>query len=332
MSKKQKPETMRIAYKYRAYCDTPVRENAIKWMLDMATVWNSALKERQDSYKASLEDDKIKPVNHKFAQYHQVDRKRHPELKHINIIALQSVLSRLHDSYKSFFALIKKDPAARPPREKQIHRVIELGIINQLPFGWSLDKNKLDVKNIGQFNIHLHRPIVGNIKTVTISISRGKWYVCFSCEVRLPIFPDKKKKNKIRLSFGDNIFVKDNSGHTIMHPHFYFYDIEKLRRLSRALSRKKKGSNNRRKARYTLGKWHERIANKRKYFVESVVNYYLNLYDIIEVPKLPLKQKITQADASHKAMDLCDAAYGMLIQKLKFGSLKLGKEVVEYAT
>ncbi len=298
----------------------------------MANVWNAALKERVESYAASQKDTAIKPVNHKFGQYHHIDRKSHPEYNAVNILALQAVLSRLHDSYKSFFVLIKKDPTARPPREKGLHRVIELGIINKKPFGWLLEGDRLTVKGLGTFRLRLHRPVEGTIKTVTITFRNGFWYVCFSCQVQFPVVPQPhENQKKIRLFFEPYLFIKDSQGQTIEHPRFYHTEIERLRRLSRALSRKKKGSKNRKKARHTLGKWHEHIKNKRKYFLESVANRYIQQYDVIEIPKLPLKQTIQQAATSSQTMRLCDAAYGIFCSKLKFAAQKSGRQIIEYA-
>jgi hypothetical protein len=144
-------KTIRTAYKYRAYCDRDTRQKALKWMTDLAGVWNAALDERQTSYEEFKQNPEIKPVDHKFAQYHHVSRQRHPELSHINIITLQAVLAKLHDSYKSFFALTKKDDTARPPRSKYVYRILEFGRISDNPFGWILNGHVLSIKGIGKY-------------------------------------------------------------------------------------------------------------------------------------------------------------------------------------
>lgn len=325
------PNIIRTAFKYRAYCNKTTQSQAIFWMVCMANVWNAALEERQKSFEVSKNDPSIKPINHKFGQYHQVKRSEHPEFGHINILALQATLAKLHDSYRSFFALTKKDPLSRPPKEKGIHRIIELGRVADKPFGWTFEGNILSINGLGRFKLRLHRPVEGKIKTVTVSLKAGKWYVCFSCEVILPIFPERKKRRCVKLFFEDNIFIRDSTGNVIEHPRFYFSEIDRLRRLSRSLSRKKKGSKNRKKAKYTLTKWHEHIAHKRKYFLESIACYYTKRFDLIEIPKMPLKQKIMQSTTSRKAMTMCDSAYGLFTSILKHSGKKNGVEIMEYA-
>lgn len=313
------------AYKFRCYPTAATAKHSIRMMKSFADIWNAGLKERQDSFAASKENPEVKPVNSYYAQYHLIRKREHPEYSHYNAQCMQSVLAKLDSSYKSFFKLIKKDSTARPPKEMGFYRVLEFR-----QSGWKLNGNNLLIDTLGKFKIKMHRPIEGKIKTVSIRTENRKWYVCFSCEV-----PECDKKpvlnGSVKIGFENGLFLFDSEGGKIQHPEFYFTAIDELRRLGRSLSRKVKGSNNRKSARYTLKKWHERIANKRDYFLWQIANDYCNKYQTIEVPKLPLKEKIQQATTSRKAMKLCDAAYGLFIEKLKQKSEKNGNIIAEYA-
>ncbi len=326
MTTEGKPILLRQSYKYYAECNKGTRRRIIRTMVAFAKIWNNGLKDRQGTYAESLKNPEVKPVNSYYSQYHLIRKREHPEYSRFTAQAMQDVLAKLDGSYKSFFDLIKKDPSARPPKEKGIHRCLTYS-----QSGWKLEGNDLVLKNIGRLKLKLHRSIEGNIKTVSITLNKGKFYVCFSCE--LPPVPvvAKEHPKTVRLSFEDNLFIKDSEGEIVKHPEFYFTEIERLRKMSRSLSRKEKGSKNRKKAKYTLQKWHTHIANKRKYFIEEIANDYVSQFDVIEVPKLPLKQKIMQATTSRKAMSLCDAAYGLFVSFLKHCAKKNGKTIVEYA-
>lgn len=313
-----------ICYKFRAYPKISTQKRMIRTMLKMAEIWNAALKERKDSFAESQENPEIKPVNSHFKQYHLIRKREHPEYKDLDAQSMQDVLVKLDGSYKSFFKLIKKDSLARPPKEKNFHPVL---VYSQS--GWSVDGNLLNLRNIGSLKMRLHREICGTVKTVTVRLKNRKWYVCFSCEI--PEHPVPKACGKeVTIKFESGCFLNDGL-RTVKHPEFYFESIDDLRRLSRSLSRKQKGSKNRKRAKYLLNKHHERVASKRLYFLHDLANWYVHRYGIIYLPKLPLKEKIMQATTSRQAMKLCDAAYGIFCGLVKQKAEKNGVSVLEYA-
>lgn len=325
--KEDKPKILRRAYKFRAYPNRGTYDRAIRAMVVYAVnIWNPALEERQTTYYESLEDASVKPINSYYSQYHHIRGREHPELSEFDAQSKQDVLVKLDGSFKSFWALIKKDPTARPPRTRGIHRCL---VYRQT--GWALVGNILHVRGIGKFRLRLHRPIIGKIKTVTVTKPGGgpQWYVSFSCTLG-PVPQKTSGKKAVRIVVEPDLFIRDTRGLRTSHPRFYFTEIETLRRLSRALSRKKKGSRNRKKAKYTLNKWHKRIAAKRRYFLWHLANYYINNFDIIEIPAMPVKS-ILQQTTSAKAQRLCDAAYSIFFGMLKQKASEKGKIVEEYA-
>ncbi|MFW6024997.1 MAG: RNA-guided endonuclease InsQ/TnpB family protein [Candidatus Woesearchaeota archaeon] len=325
IKKKVIKTTVWRAYKYRVYPNKETAKKALEVMKTYAYIWNNALRERKENYKARQKDKNIKPIS-AYGQYHLIRKREHPEFQDLNAQSMQCVLSELDSSYKSFFNLTKKDKTARPPKFKEM-----FNSITYTKSGWKIVRNNiLLIKNIGKFRIRLHRPIDGEIKTVNIKLKNKKWYVVFS--IKKTLYRTVKTKNKkVKISFEDYLFLKDNYGNEIKHPQFYFTEIKKLRRLSRALSRKKEGSKNWKKAKYTLQKWHEHISNKRKHFLWHIANEYTKKYDEINVPKVPLKKKIMQSTNSFAAQRLCDAAYGIFVKMLYQKSEENECDIIEYA-
>lgn len=325
MKNKSEIVIVRKSFKYRAYCNKGTRRRAIKVMRFMAQIWNTAIKERWETFKLSKTNDEVKPINSYYGQYHIIRKKDHPEYKSRNAQSMQDVLIKLDGSFKSYFKLHKKDEMAMPPGQKQIHRCL-----TYRNSGWKIEGNNLFISDIGRFKLRLHRPIEGKIKTVSIKLDQGKFYVSFSC-----ILTQKTAKvdvaEAVKIEFADRLFIKDSAGSRIKQPGYYFEEIDRLRRLSRSLSRKMEGSHNRVKDRHKLRKWHRKIAEKRRHFLWSVVNYYINSYQKIIVPKMPLKEKIMHATTSRKAQKICDAAYGIFCSMLKNKAKEKGVIVEEYA-
>src|SRR5437879_5991138 len=49
--------------------------------------------------------------------------------------------------------------------------------------GFRVEGSQVSLAKIGNVKIHLHRPLAGDIKTLTLKHENGKWYACFSCMV-----------------------------------------------------------------------------------------------------------------------------------------------------
>ena len=63
--------------------------------------------------------------------------------------------------------------------------------------------------------------------------------------------------------------------------HFLKREEKKIAKLQRQLSRKKKGSSNRKKQRLKIAKVNERLTNKKESYIHYVVNEILKSYDVV---------------------------------------------------
>lgn len=97
----------------------------------------------------------------------------------------------------------------------------------------------------------------GDIQRATISLDRtGKWHVAISFKINKPL-PRKKKYNKsntVGMDFGSKTAITLSDGSKFNPPDTIKYD-RMICKLQRQLSRKKKGSKRREKARIRLAKW-----------------------------------------------------------------------------
>jgi putative transposase len=80
---------------------------------------------------------------------------------------------------------------------------------------------------VGDVKVVMHRPIEGNIKTVTIQCSASKWYACFSCEVEPQPLPPSPEV--VGLDLGLKTFAVLSTGDP----------IKRQRRMWRGLSARK---------------------------------------------------------------------------------------------
>src|SRR2546430_17641662 len=95
-------------------------------------------------------------------------------------------------------------------------------------------------------NLPWHRPVEGEIKTVTIKRDVNHWYVCFSVERDSVALPESSED--IGMDVGLDSFVALSNGMEIDNPRHLKRGLAHLRRAQRRLSRRKPGSHRRRKA------------------------------------------------------------------------------------
>ena len=213
----------------------------------------------------------------------------------------QNVNKRLETSFKSFFDKRTKYPKFKSKNQYRSFTYPQSGfkLIN--------DK-KIKLSGIGEVRFVYHRAIIGKIKTCTLKLSKtNKWFVIFSVEVEPDNFfetPNNKNTNAVGLDIGIKTFVSLSDGTQIENPKFLVKSFKKIKRAQRKLSRKKKGSHNRKKQIIKLAKLHERVANQRKDFHFQTAHWLVNKYGLIAVEKLSPQFMIKNHKLANAATDI----------------------------
>ena len=129
--------------------------------------------------------------------------------------------------------------------------------------------NRLKVPKLGEVKIHMHRPLQGDPKEVTLVKKASGWYAHISCDIGDT--PKVEPTAAIAVDVGTTHYLTTSEGEKEDNPRWYRQAEGLLRKHSKDLSRKKKGSNRRRKQQHKLALHHERTANKRKDFIGKLV-------------------------------------------------------------
>lgn len=87
--------------------------------------------------------------------------------------------------------------------------------------------------------------------------------------------------NILVLIYGVKDFVITSDGEVFENKHFFKKSENKIKRLQKQLSKKKKGSKNRRKARIRLAKAYETQVNQRRNYIHEIVNVLLRENDYV---------------------------------------------------
>ena len=132
---------------------------------------------------------------------------------------------------------------------------------------WKHDR--LKVPKLGEVKIYMHRPLRGDPKEVTLVKKASGWYAHISCE--LPATPKVEPTDAIAVDMGTTHYLTTSEGEKEDNPRWYRKAEGLLRKHSKDLSRKKKGSNRRQKQQHKLALHQERTTNRRKDFIGKLV-------------------------------------------------------------
>jgi putative transposase len=189
--------------------------------------------------------------------------RRYAWLADYDSMALQQACIDLDKAFKNFF-----EGRARFPRFKRKHgEQSSYHCSGKIGFGedWiQLPKVATRIRAI------IHRPIMGELKSITVSkTATGKYFASILVEDGLAkpepvaVAPEEAI---VGADAGLIDVLTESTGRKTKNPRFLKRAQRNLRRKQKALSRKKKGSKNRAKARLTLAKARERLANSRDDF------------------------------------------------------------------
>ncbi len=166
--------------------------------------------------------------------------------------------------------------------------------------GWKLAQDRKSItftdkhgigrlKMKGTRDLNFHQP--EQIKRVRLIKRADGYYVQFCVQVeRIEVI--KPTHQTIGLDVGLESFYTDSLGNKVENPRFYRTGEQKLKRSQRRVSKKVKGSSNRRKARTKLGRVHLKISRQRKDHAVKLARCVITSNDVVAYEDLRIKNMV----------------------------------------
>ncbi len=198
--------------------------------------------------------------------------------------AIQEITERIDKGYKKFFRHENK----RPPTFKKKRKYKSFTLKGMV--GYKLNGNILTI-NKKHYKLWLSKEIDGDIKTLTVKRDTlGDIYILITLDDYFnPIHTTSGKS--VGMDFGLKTFLTMYDGNVMNKkesPLYFLQSLTMLRLLNKQLSKKKKGSNNRKQAKLNLARLHRKIVNQRRDFFFKLAAG-LSQYDNIFIEDLNLK-------------------------------------------
>jgi putative transposase len=215
-------------------------------------------------------------------------------LSKVDSTALQNSIINMDKAYKNFFRRVKLGEKSGFPKFKSKHNSYQ----SYQSSTAKIKNNKLSLPKIGEIKTKFHRGNISTfkIKTVTVSCEANQYFASINYEDGLEDLKNSNNGKTVAIDMGVKVFAHTSSN-KIINPkkeHDLTKDIAKMIKIQKSLSRKKKGSSNRVKAKRKLAKAHLKIRNKRDDFLHKISNK-LSENQTVKVENLQIKNMSKQA-------------------------------------
>ena len=185
------------------------------------------------------------------------------------------------------------------------------------------DKNGIgSLKLVG--TIPLNQYPKEKIKRVRIVRRADGYYVQFVIDVeRQELAP--YTGSMIGLDVGLTSFLTDSNGEEMESPRFLRKTECRIKKMQRQVSKKQRGSANRRKARTRLGRAHLKVQRQRIDFATKLARALYQSHDLIAYENLQVRNMVK----NHRlAKSISDAAWSLFRQKLEYYARLFGKVAI----
>lgn len=320
-----------------------------KAMLDILgacqRLYNAALEQRRFAYKK-------RGVS--ISRYDQAGelkdlKKVFPEYKAVHSHVLQGTLKRLDLAFQHFFRRVKKGETPGYPRFKPFQRYKGWDY-QQYRKGWWIglvegpkgsEKGAwIKLHGVGQMRMRGSVKVVGGMpKTCTIMHKGGEWYasIVFDYPEGIPE-PEKKGTLAMGVDWGCEKLatLATHNGHStvIPNPRHLKKAEEKLKREHKRLSRKKRGSKNRRKQVRKVARAHRDVTNKRKDGLHKATHRIVKMCALIAVEKLNVKEMTSSGGVYKRGLNksILDTSPAEFHKMLRYKAESAGSQYVEIPT
>jgi len=241
--------------------------------------------------------------------------------------SIQDITDRIDKSYKLFFKKQTKHSPSYKSRYK--YKSFSLKQASYKLF----DDNQIII-NKRKYKYFKSRSTEGEIKLLTIKRDiLGDLYLYIICKVETPE-PIYKSGKTAGIDFGCKQFLTLSDDTTIDNPEYLKNSLNNLKSTQQVLSRKKRGSNNKKKIRKQLSRLYNKITNQRTDFLFKLARKLCYTYDELSVENLDLnsmkesKLDIKQFEKNYHRK-LSDLSYGEFLNILTYYCEKTGKKIVK---
>jgi putative transposase len=309
---------MHVAFRYRLYPDASQRTALAKHFGCARFAYNTALALKIKTWETERKNlsqfdlCKIFPVMRKSEETLW--------LSEVCSHSLQCEMANLDAAYTRFFREKKGFPKFKSKHNDRRSYSTNTGL--------EVGEAHVRLPKIGNVNAVISRPISGRIVKATVSqTATGKYFVSVLCEdgASLPQKSLVTEDGTVGIDLGLTHFCTLSTGEKVHNPRHHKKALARLRRAQRKLSRRIKGSNNRRKQAIRVAAIHEKVANRRRDFHHKLSTRLIRENQAVACETLNVSG---MQKTSRLARSVADAGWTSFVSMLEYKAERQGKTLL----
>lgn len=306
---------VRKGFRYRVYPDDAQVARMARWEGALRFLWNLAHEQR---LMGLARTDKQYPTA--FDQINELTdlRAELPWLADVPRNVCAQLLVELDKAWQRCFKKL-----ARKPRWKRKGRDF-LSLTEPHAKVWRLDGSALRFPKVGSIQIVLHRPLEGKPKSCTIRREGDQWFASVLCELEAAE-PAPRTEPVIALDRGITHLFATSDGRLAENPKPLQRILKRLAHAQRVVSRRKKGSSNREKAKVRVMRLHRKVRRQREHNLHVESARLSKNHGVVVIEKLNVAGMIR----SNLARSIADAGWSTFASMLRYKLAWSGGTLVE---
>lgn len=284
---------MLLAHKIELKCNNKQKTYFAKASGTARKAYNWALNEWQKEYSAGG-----KPTETALRRkLNSIKGEEFPWMLEVTKNAPQMAIIQLGQAFKNFFANRASYPTFR---KKWIDDRFTLSNDQ-----FVVNDSRIRIPRLGWVRMRESLRFTGKIVSATISRAADKWLVSITVDMPEKLIP-RANDNQVAvgIDLGVSSFATLSTGKVVPGPKPHKALLNRLKRLSRNLSRKQKGSNNRNKAKLKLSRLHYRISNIRRDAIHQLTTMLVENFQVIGIEDLNVKGMMRNRKLSRSVADM----------------------------
>ncbi|WP_329436820.1 transposase [Streptomyces sp. NBC_01280] len=322
-------------------------------LADHCSLYNGALQERRDAYR-HISKTSIK-YGMQSAQLKEI-RAFDPERQgRWSFSSQQATLRRLDKAFAAFFRRIKSGDTPGYPRFRGVNWFDTVEFPKDGD-GCRWDSTPHDpvtrvrLQGVGHVKVHQHRPVAGNVKTISVKREGRRWFVILTVEQPRPE-PLPTTGSRVGIDMGIANFLADSGGEFVPNPRHGRSNADRLAAAQQDLSRfprvgRDMRTGNHRRAVERVAKLHGKVRRQRLDHAHKTALGLVREHDFIAHEDLKIRNMVRSAaprpdpgtpgsflpnGAAAKTglnRSIADAGWGVFLTILHAKAESAGREVI----